>query len=206
MTVHQSALAQRPDDSRRPARNRWVPGEVGIWSFILTDMSVFGIYFVVFASYWAQEPEVFSAGHHALSLNAGVLNTILMLTASLFVALAMLQVRQGRVPATQRLLAASGLCGLGFMVNKYFEWSAKVDAGHTPRSDHFFQMYFVFTGVHLLHVLIAMVLLALMIRTTRRVNVIPNRTQTRVLENCASYWHLVDLLWLGLFALLYLMN
>jgi len=67
-------------------------------------------------------------------------------------------------------------------------------------------MYFVFTGVHLLHVLIAMVLLALMIRITRRVNVIPNRTQTRVLENCASYWHLVDLLWLGLFALLYLMN
>jgi nitric oxide reductase NorE protein len=184
--------------------NRRVPGEVGIWAFILTDISVFAIYFMVFAYSRSQQPQVFRQGRLLTSLPAGVLNTFFMLTASLFVALAVQSIRQRRRSTSQLLLVGAGLCGTGFVINKYFEWSAKVAAGHTPLSDNFFQLYFVLTGIHLLHVLVALVVLAYMFRIVRRIQSMPTASQIRFIENGASYWHMVDLIWLGLFALFYL--
>ena len=183
---------------------RRVPGEVGIWAFILTDMSVFAIYFMVFAYSRSQQPQVFRQGRLLTSLPSGVLNTFFMLTASLFVALAVQSIRQRRPSTSQLLLLGAGLCGTGFVINKYFEWSAKVAAGYTPLSDNFFQLYFVLTGIHLLHVLVALVVLAYMFRMARRIQRVPTATQIRFIENGASYWHMVDLIWLGLFALFYL--
>ena len=183
---------------------RGVPGEVGIWALILTDMSVFAIYYIVVALSRSRQPEVFLHGRHLMSLPTGLLNTFFMLTASLFVALAVQYIRQGRNGTSQVLLVGAGLCGTGFVITKYFEWGAKLAAGYTPLSDNFFQLYFMLTGIHLLHVLVALVVLAYMSRKVTHIRQVPAASQMRFIENGASYWHMVDLIWLGLFALLYL--
>jgi nitric oxide reductase NorE protein len=188
------------------ALKRWVPGEVGIWALILTDLGVFSVYFITFMWMWTHDATTFAAGHRTTSLPAGILNTFFLLTASMFVALGVQRMRLGRVDQTQRLFVLAGLAGLAFVVNKYFEWSDKLNAGHTPRSDNFFQLYFILTGIHLVHVLIAMTLLCFMWRRAGHVQGLPTRRQSRFIENCASYWHMVDLLWLVLLALLYLMG
>ena len=185
---------------------RWVPGEPGIWALILTDLGIFTTYFIVFMAEWIRDPEVFANGHDAIHLSAGILNTFFLLTASFFVALAVQTLRQGMVVKCQRLLLGAGLCGVAFVVNKYLEWSDKLASGHHPSDDIFFQLYFIITGIHLLHVLIAMVLLAFMSRRASRVVGAPTPQQSRFVENCASYWHMVDLLWLGILALFYLMG
>ena len=188
----------------RQARKRRVPGEVGIWAFILTDMSVFATYFIVFAFSRSQQPQIFQHGLHLTSLPAGLLNTFFMLTASLFVALAVQSIRQGSRGTSQLLLLGAGLCGTGFVITKYFEWGAKLSAGYTPLTDNFFQLYFILTGIHLLHVFVALVVLVYLWRKVRQIQQTATASQMRFIENGASYWHMVDLIWLGLFALLYL--
>jgi nitric oxide reductase NorE protein len=189
---------------RGRAKTRWVPGEVGIWGFILTDMTGFGVYFLVVAYQRTQQPEVFAHGRQLTNLWAGVLNTFLLLTASFFVALAVHHVRQGRPAAGRGMLLGTGICGTGFVVNKYFEWGAELAAGHNPLSDNFFQLYYVLTGIHLLHVLVALAVGVYLWRMAGRVRNRPTARQLRFIENGASYWHMVDLIWLGLFALFYL--
>jgi nitric oxide reductase NorE protein len=187
-----------------PPLSRWVPGEAGIWGFILTDITWFAIWFLIFAYQRTQQPEVFQHGHQLTSLPAGVLNTFFMLTASLFVALAVNYIRRGRASMSQAMLVGAGVCGVGFVANKYFEWGAKIAAGHTPYSDHFFQLYYVFTGMHLVHVLAALAVVVYLWRMAGKVRQLPTARQLRLIENGASYWHMVDLIWLALFALFYL--
>ena len=195
------------DRDKAVAERRWVPGEPGVWALIFTDLGIFTVYFIEVMYQWGDKPDIFAAGHAAISLTAGILNTFFLLTASLFVALGVQTMRVGKVALTERLFLISGLSGVAFIANKFFEWSDKLDHGHTPQSDVFFQLYYIITGIHLLHVLIAMTLLWFM---RRRVGQIvgsgPTPRQSRFIENCATYWHMVDLLWLGIFALFYLMR
>jgi nitric oxide reductase NorE protein len=188
------------------AAKRWVPGEAGIWALIFTDLTIFTVYFIQIMYQWRQHKEVFAAGHESLSLSIGVLNTFFLLTASLFVALGVQTLRQGLVDKAQRLFLGAAASGSAFVVSKAFEWSHKVADDHTPQSDTFYQLYFIITGIHLLHVLIAMTLLYFMRRRAQQVVGTPTPKQARFVENCASYWHMVDLLWLGILALFYLMG
>ena len=215
--THTEALAPLPESpiaSRETTMSReqamtartWVPGEAGIWALILTDLGVFTVYFITFMYQWPHNRQTFAAGHAAISLPAGILNTFFLLSASLFVALGVQRIRRGLVTQTRRLFVLAGVAGGAFVVNKYFEWSHELSQGHSPHTDTFFQMCFVLTGIHLLHVLIAMTLLRLMWARAGRVHGSPTFTQARFIENCASYWHMVDLLWLVLLALFYLMG
>ncbi len=201
--------APRPTAGARSDKatlRRWIPGEWGIWAFILTDFSVFGGYFGTFLVLRGQQPGVFGAGSEALSPTHGAVNTLFMLTASLCVALAIRSVRAGRVLTAQKLLVGAGLCGTAFIVNKPIEWAAQLAAGHGPHQSDFFQLYYLLTGIHLLHVIVAMAVVAFMWRKVREVHVAPTFRQSRYLENGASFWHLVDLIWMVLFALLYLVR
>jgi len=185
---------------------KWVPGEPGIWALILTDLGVFTTYFVIFMVEWRQHPELWAEGHASISLASGILNTFFLLTASFFVALGIQTMRLGRIRLTQQLFFGAAISGALFVGNKYLEWSDKINAGHDPNDSAFLQMYFVITGIHLAHVLIAMVLLSFMWRRVRDVKGEPTPHQARFIENCATYWHMVDLLWLGILALFYLMG
>jgi len=196
-------VAACPD---KPTTRGWIPGEWGIWAFILTDLSVFGGYFGTFLVLRGQQPDVFRAGSEALNPTHGAVNTVFMLTASLCVALAIRSGREGRVLTAQKLLVGAGLCGTAFIVNKPIEWADQLAAGHGAHQSDFFQLYYLLTGIHLLHVIVAMVVVGMLWRKVRNVHVAPTFRQARYLENGASFWHLVDLIWMVLFALFYLVR
>jgi nitric oxide reductase NorE protein len=185
---------------------RWVPGEPGIWALILTDLLIFAFYFITFMLQWHDHPTVFAHGREELNLNIGILNTFFLLTASLFVALGVQTLRRGETKLTQRLFLGAAFSGSAFIVDKIIEWSREVNHGFTPKTDVFFQMYYMMTGIHLAHVLIAMTLLFFMRRRAQAVVGLPTPKQSRFVENCATYWHMVDLLWLGILALFYLIG
>jgi nitric oxide reductase NorE protein len=185
---------------------RWVPGEIGIWAFILTDLTVFALYFATFMFERRRDPVTFAHGRDALSATSGALNTALLVTASLFIALAVHAVRRADGQRAQVLLVGAGACGLAFIVNKPIEWGRELGAGHGIHHDNFFQLYYMLTGLHLAHVLVAMVVVIFLWRLAGTVMGSPTPRQLRFIENGASYWHLVDVIWLVLFAIFYLVR
>jgi nitric oxide reductase NorE protein len=191
-----------------PARKQ-LPGEAGVWVFILGDMAVFAIFFGMIVTLSARHPDLFRESQAHLSRASGALNTILLLTSSVLVAFAVRAARARAVDATApdrapRLFAWALLCGAGFVVIKALEYRAKLDADLTPATNDYFAYFYVFTGIHLLHVVIGMVVLAWLMRLSRRPGL--SARDTMLVEVGASYWHMVDLLWIVLFPLLYLMS
>jgi nitric oxide reductase NorE protein len=185
---------------------RRLPGEAGIWLFVFGDLMMFTLFFVIFLHARGPNVELFAQSQAQLNPTWGVLNMGLMLTSSWFVAMAVHSARQG--PGTGRatpmlLLMALG-CGAGFGVVKLIEYAEKIGAGITLTSNDFFMYYFMFTGIHFVHVLLGMGVLAFLVRATW--NGPPTGDTVRHLESGASFWHLVDLLWIVLFALLYLVK
>jgi len=172
--------------------------------FIGEDAVLFSWLFFLYLKYRAAELPVFVDSQRHLDQSLGLLNTVLMLTSSWLVALGVQAAkrRDGRLAA--RLLTGAGLCGVGFVVVKYVEYTDKIYAGLTPATNDFFMFYFCYTGIHLVHVLIDLGLLTWLIRAARRGELAPS-TVTNI-ETGATFWHLVDLLWVVLFALLYLVG
>ncbi|WP_354701657.1 hypothetical protein DSM112329_01983 [Paraconexibacter sp. AEG42_29] len=179
-----------------------VPGEVGIWVFILGDLLVFAIFFGVFMVERGQSLEEFRAGRESLNTLLGVLNTLLLLTGSILVVLGLRAVRDGAPRLASRLILGAGATGVLFVVNKVIEYGEKLDAGVTPGDSDFYTLFFAFTGIHLLHLLIGLAALLYLNALARRPQV--SVRDLASMESCASYWHLVDLLWLVLFPLFYL--
>lgn len=180
---------------------RHLPGDRDIWVMILGDLIIFAGYFVIYMVYRGMYPDEFLQAQQHLNINLGVLNTVVLLTSSWFVARATLSVRADRYDQAVRLVWAGGFLGLLFMVIKCYEWYAKIDAGHT-NSDTFYSFYYVLTGVHLVHVLIGLIVLGVLVRELHN----PSRRRISVVESGAVYWHMVDLLWVIIFALLYVMR
>jgi nitric oxide reductase NorE protein len=183
---------------------RHMPGEEGIWVFIFGDMLVFSLFFITFLYYRSHDLAVFAASQTQLNQTLGVLNTFLMLTSSWFVATAVQAARKGANKATPACFLLALLCGLGFVVVKYFEYGAKIRAGLTLNTNDFYMYYYMFTGIHLLHVLIGMGVLLYLSRISG-VASYDDKT-IRNLESGGSFWHVVDLLWIVLFALFYLVK
>ena len=184
-----------------PAARR-VPGEAGIWVFILGDMLMFGLFFAAFLAQRGQDPELFAHSRETMTVGFGAVNTLVLLTSSLFVATAVRAHRTGRRTDARRLVALAGACAATFAAIKVTEWGIKLDAGYAPGDNLFYTYYYVLTAVHFLHLCIGSVVLAFWWRLLRRP---PRPTgERRVVECCASYWHMVDLLWVVLFPILYL--
>jgi nitric oxide reductase NorE protein len=186
----------RPDCST----HRRIPGEAGIWVLIGGELVAFSAFFLVFAYYRGLAPDQFQSGHLLLDHGIGLANTLILLTSSLFAALGVVRVRDGRDGAAFWFRMAL-LCGGMFAAIKLFEYGQKVSAGITPLSNDFFMYYFAFTGVHLLHVVIGSGALIFAIGVCRRA---PSANRTMIVECAAIFWHLVDVLWIILFSLFYL--
>lgn len=199
-------VVRSPVPAAPKAPTRWtaghVPGEVGLWVFILGDMLVFGLFFGIFMVQRGDGLEEFRAGRESLSQGFGVANTLLLLTGSVLVVLGMRAVRMHRRELASKLLLGAMATGALFAVVKAVEYGEKLDAGLNPTTNDFYTLYFAFTGIHLVHLLIGMVALAIMIRLVRRPH--EDDGERALLETGATFWHLVDLLWLVLFPLFYL--
>ncbi|PRC47860.1 cytochrome C oxidase subunit III, partial [Mycobacterium sp. ITM-2017-0098] len=139
-----------PASAARDARR--IPGESGTWVFLFGDMLVFGAFFVTFLVERAKAPDVFDVARTTLHLGVGVLNTLVLLTSSLCVVLALNAMRAGyRLIATRAVAAAMGF-GLMFIALKVFEYVSLATAGHGPGANDFYLYYFILTGLHLFHV------------------------------------------------------
>jgi nitric oxide reductase NorE protein len=190
------------DDSR--AARRHIPGEAGIWIIIFGDMLVFSVMFLSFVYQRRQDPLLFQTSAAHLNQAFGLLNTVLLLTSSWFVALGIQAARRGEGRRAARGFRLATLCGLGFSIVKLLEYTEKVRANIVINSNDFYMYYFVLTGIHFMHVLIGLGVLTFMARHAAA-GAIDGRRLSH-LESGASFWHLVDLLWIALFALLYLLR
>ena len=183
---------------------RHLPGVEGIWVFVIADMTVFGVLFTCFMVGRRQNPALFEASRHALNPNFGGINTLILLTSSLFVVLAVHSVKKNRLSAASYHLAGAFLCGLAFMVSKGIEYTEKLNANITLLTNDFYMYYFTLTGIHLAHVVAGNVVLFVLWSKARAETIDPEHPV--VLECGATYWHMVDLLWVMLFPLLYLLR
>lgn len=184
---------------RRPTPH--LPGDGHMWLMVLGDMVIFGGYFIVFMVHRAMTPDEFLEAQRHLDVRIGVLNTLVLLTSSLLVARSLHATRAGRHDRAIRLLVAAGACGVVFVVVKAYEWSVELGRGFTVANE-FFSFYYVLTGVHMLHVLLGLIILGVCVREIRE----PLRRRTTLVEQGAVYWHMVDLLWIVIFALLYVVR
>lgn len=185
-------------------RARRMPGEEGVWVFILGDMMVFGLFFLTFVTYRDGNVALYAESQKTLNRSFGLINTLLLLCSSWFVALAVRTARMGKGRAASALLATAFVCGIGFGAVKLLEYGEKFAAGITVLTNDFFMFYFMLTGIHFLHLLIGLGVLAWLFAICRKVEIA--ESDIRTIESGAAFWHLVDLLWVVLFALLYLMR
>lgn len=189
-------------------------GKLGMWIFLFTELFLFGGLFLVYAVFRARYTADFHTAARELNAFIGTLNTVFLLTSSMTVAMSLTAIQKERKKLALFLISATIFLAALFMLNKYFEWSHKFHYKLYPGSPvvknlpHgeilFFGLYYMMTGLHALHVLVGMVLLSINLFKVRSGNV--NRIHYLFLENSALYWHLVDLIWIFLFPLLYLIT
>lgn len=197
--------ADTPDsvgESRNANAHSRLPGESSMWFFVIGDLLIFGVYFVGYMYYRGRDTDLFLASQAHLNLDIGAVNTVVLLTSSLFVALGTSAARAGKASDAVRLFGVGLAFGVAFPILKLFEYVPEIVAGYTPGTNLFFMYYFVMTGMHLCHVLLGLVILSFVIRNLRS----PAGPRISLVETGATYWHMVDVLWLVLFALLYLMR
>jgi nitric oxide reductase NorE protein len=189
-----------------PMRRRGVhiPGELGVWVFIIGDMAVFGLFFVTFAVYRTSALQLYAQSQRAMNQTFGVLNTVILLTSSWLVALAVEKAKRGANRVAGKLLGVAILSGAAFVSVKLLEYREKIRAGITLNTNEFFSFYYMLTGIHLLHVAIGIGVLAYLFKVVRKDNLIA--ADINVLEGGSAFWHLVDILWIVLFAMFYLMR
>ena len=145
---------------------RRVPGEPGIWVLVLGELFVFSIFFVTIAAEHSARPEAFRLAQATLNHGLGLANTLLLLTSSLFVALAVDRLRNA-APGARRLLYAAMAGGAAVAVIKVIEYAEKIRGGVNVASSEFFTLYFAFTGIHLAHVLLGLGVLGLLTAAAR---------------------------------------
>ena len=193
------ATSERPQSVSRTGH---LPGDGHMWVMVLGDLIIFGGYFIIFMVHRAMSPQQFLESQQHLNLNIGAVNTLVLLTSSWFVARGVQAARADDHPRALRLTYLGGLCGVLFIAIKAYEWTAKVAQGYTMSSNEFFMFYYMLTGVHLFHVMLGLVILGVVVRELRN----PRRRRVSMVESGATYWHMVDLLWIVIFALLYVMR
>lgn len=179
-------------------------GDLAVWLIILAELLAFGILFLAFAVSRVRHPDVFAASQPALDTSAGLANTVLLITGSWCVAHAVQAAEHRRRPATLRWLLAAQGCGAAFVVLKLSEYADKAAAGIDLETNVFYMFYYFLTGFHFLHVLAAMVFLAILTVSVWRSQQMAQ--QVHGLETGAAFWHMVDLLWIVLFPLVYVVR
>mgnify|MGYP001569380629 FL=1 len=190
----------------------YLGAKMGMWLFLFTEVLLFGGMFLLYAVYRETHTAAFHAAAKGLSTVIGAANTVILLTSSLTMALSIAAIRRGKRNHSILLQAATIVLALAFLVNKYFEWTEHIHHGLYPGGpellarEHgeilFYGLYYVMTGIHGLHVLIGAGMIAFMLALTSRGTISSN--DFIKLENTGLFWHLVDVIWIYLFPLFYL--
>jgi len=188
--------------------------KLGMWLFIFTELLLFGGLFLVYSIFRAEYPLAFHASSLELSVTIGAINTIVLLFSSMTIAMALTAIQKNDQKRALIFIGITLFCAAIFLVNKYFEWGHKFEMRLYPGSPLmpflgrgyllYFSLYFFMTGLHALHIIIGMTLLVVCYFKVKSKNI--NSKDYVLLENGALYWHLVDLIWIFLFPLMYLIS
>ena len=185
--------------------DRHVPGEPGVWILLLGDLMIFAALFSIFLLRRGAQHGVFAQSQQHLNRTLGFTNTIVLLTSSLMLVLAVRSMRRDQLRRFVAPLALSAATlGLCFVGVKALEYHALLSSGFGPGTDQFFMYYFVLTGLHLGHIIIGLGVLTALWRLAKQ----PAITATHIafFEGGACFWHMVDLLWIMIFALVFLVR
>ncbi len=191
-------------NSDNSKKTQHLPGEAGVWVFILGDMVVFALFFAVFAYYRSLDIPLYTQSQSTLNQNYGAINTLLLITSSWFVVLAVQGVRKNKNTMARLFFGLGFLCGAGFALVKILEYREKIQHGITMMTNDFYMYYYIFTGIHFLHIIIGLSVLVFLLLKTKQHSFTTKDIQT--FESGAAYWHMVDVLWIVLFPLLYLVK
>lgn len=186
--------------------------KLGMWLFLFTEVLLFGGLFLLYSTYLSEYPQEYHEAGKELDAFIGGLNTVVLLVSSYFIALAISFLQRGLKKKAILFSWLTIAMALFFLVNKFFEWSAKFSHGIYPNSEHlltlpkgeiiFYGLYFLMTGLHGLHVIIGAIVIGVVIYFMKKNRV--NQEDFVMLENAGLYWHLVDMIWIFLFPLFYL--
>ena len=188
--------------------------KLGMWLFLFTELLLFGGMFIAYSVYRFKNQADFHVAAKELNVLMGTFNTMILLTSSLTMALSIAALQQGKRVLSIIFQVSTLIFGFGFLVNKFFEWAAKFHHGIYPGSDTllekgngqilFFGLYYVMTGLHGLHIIIGMAVIGFMTVQTIKNKITPDNYVR--LEAAGLYWHLVDIIWIFLFPLFYLIT
>jgi cytochrome c oxidase subunit 3 len=204
--------------------------KLGMWAFLAQELLFFAGLFVAYGIFRNWYPDAFGAGSHELNRTMGAINTCVLLFSSLTAALAVRSAQTEKKDQTSLLIAITIACAVAFLVVKYFEYQAKfhhgllpgsyfgtprdmltfqpLAEGHTPdlppHTHTFFSLYFIMTGIHGIHVLVGIGVWIWILRRNMKGEF--SKNYFGPVDNSALYWHLVDLVWIYLFPLMYLID
>lgn len=198
------------------AEQAYGAAKLGVWLFLVTEILLFGGLFVAYIVFRSLYPEMFHEASAFLNRPMGAINTVVLICSSFTMALAVHKTGHNDRKAAARYLLITFLCGATFMVIKYFEYTHKIHEGLLPgihfsfetiahpKAPLFFSLYFMMTGLHGIHVFAGMGLIAWVFIRTKRGEF--DQAYYTPVELTGIYWHLVDLIWIYLFPLLYLIG
>ena len=188
--------------------------KLGMWLFIFTELLLFGGLFITYSVYRYNHSGAFHLAAQELDVTMGTINTVILLISSMTIAMSTTAIQKKDKRTTLILIAITLVLAVVFLVNKYFEWSGKISHGIWPgsplleelgRGDTlFFGLYFFMTGLHAVHIIVGMVILIVVFVFVWKDKLTYDNFQ--LLENGGLYWHLVDLIWIFLFPLFYLIT
>lgn len=206
MSTQEQAVVQVHRDDLRT--------RMGMWLFLFTELLLFGGLFFAYSVYRYLYSADFALAGKEMHVIIGAMNTAILLTSSMTMALSIVAIERGNKSLSILYQLTTITFGLLFLVNKYVEWSAEISAGNYPGSAElaakshgqiiFYGLYYTMTGLHALHVIVGMTIIAVMCAFT--IKDVINKDNYVKLEAAGLYWHLVDIIWIFLFPLFYLIN
>lgn len=193
-----------PTTSEPQSAERYPPGDLAVWFFIFAELLAFGVLFLAYAFSRSVNLELFEAGQQTLNRAFGIINTVALISGSYFVVRALVAIRVGEQGRCARWLTAAIASGVVFVIVKWIEFGDKFAAGISLSTDTFYMFYLLLTGFHFMHVLLAMVVLGVVLYNARRGRY--SAAEYAGVETAGAFWHMVDLVWIVLFPLLYLLH
>lgn len=203
----------------KTADEEYTAGKQGLWIFLVSEVLMFGALFVGYGLFHTVYKEAFEVGAQQMKLIMGTINTIILIFSSFTVAQAITMVQKDKLKEAAILISITIACGFGFMIVKFFEYSSKISHGllpgrflaphdaalaEIPNLGMYFGFYYAMTGLHGLHVIVGMIALAWALRKVLRGEL--HSKNFLPLEGAGLFWHLVDLVWIFLFPVLYIVG
>ncbi len=186
-----------------PEKNHYPSGDLAVWIFILAELLVFGLFFSSYAITRINNIELFNAYQSTLNRQVALVNTLALITSSYFVVRSVIEVKLGQKDKALRWMLFAILMGFLFIVVKTLEFEHHLSQGITLSTNTFYMFYLSLAFFHYLHVILGLIVLGVIYLNLGKGAYTKNSHSG--IESGANYWHMVDLVWLILFSLVYVM-